>query len=75
MVVNAEIETMRKKVGRPSKGGPGTMLQPRFDDDFIAALDNWRREQPDMPSRTESLRRLTALALEAEAAKKKGRGK
>ena len=51
------------------------MLQPRFDDDFIAALDNWRREQPDMPSRTESLRRLTALALEAEAAKKKGRGK
>lgn len=77
MTVNAEIEKMSKKVGRPSKGGPGTMLQPRLSDEFLAKLDAWRRLQDDLPSRTEALRRLAethpdVLALDAEA-KKRGR--
>jgi len=35
-----------------------TMLQPRLSDDFLAKLDAWRRQQEDLPSRTEALRRL-----------------
>ena len=73
MVVNVEIVKMKKKVGRPARDAPpGTVLQPRFDDDFLVRIDDWRRDQPDMPSRTEALRRLAALALDAEA-KKRGR--
>jgi hypothetical protein len=70
MVVNAEIETMKKKVGRPSKGGPGTMLQPRLSDEFLEKLDDWRRQQPDLPSRTEALRRLVEQALSSKGGKK-----
>jgi hypothetical protein len=65
MVVNAEIVNMKKKVGRPSKGDPRTMLQPRLSDEFLAKLDGWRREQEDLPSRTEALRRLVEKALSA----------
>jgi hypothetical protein len=34
--------------------------------DLIALLDEWRRHQPDLPTRTEALRRLVARALDAE---------
>jgi hypothetical protein len=37
----------------------------RVDDDFIAMIDNWRRQQPDFPNRTESVRRLVEQALAA----------
>ncbi len=30
----------------------------------IAALDDWRRRQSDLPSRSEALRRMMALALQ-----------
>jgi hypothetical protein len=45
----------------------------RVDDDFIAKIDNWRRQQPDFPNRTESVRRLVEQAL--ETAPKRGRTK
>jgi hypothetical protein len=32
---------------------------------FIASLDNWRREQSDLPSRPEAIRRLIELGLKA----------
>lgn len=70
---------MQKKVGRPSKGGPGTLLQSRWSPEQLARLDNWRRKQPDLPSRTEAIRRIAEKifedeeAAEAEAAKKKGK--
>ena len=33
----------------------------------LRALDEWRRRQADMPSRSETVRRLLAAALEKEA--------
>lgn len=29
----------------------------------VAAIDDWRRAQPDLPGRSEALRRLLALGL------------
>lgn len=31
----------------------------------VAAVDDWRRKQPDLPSRSEAIRRLVAVALKA----------
>jgi hypothetical protein len=47
----------------------------RVSPTFIKEIDEWRRQQPDLPSRNEAIFRLTAIALEAEANKKKWRGK
>ncbi len=34
-----------------------------FDDEMISALDAWRREQEDLPSRSEAVRRLVTSEL------------
>ena len=39
----------------------------------LAVLDQWRREQKDLPSRGEAVRRLIELGLKASAAVKKTR--
>jgi hypothetical protein len=33
----------------------------------VAAIDAWRRKQPDLPSRSEAIRRLVELGLKAKA--------
>lgn len=40
-------------------------MQMRVSDDFLKAVDDWRRAQPDIPSRTESIRRLVHSGLAA----------
>jgi hypothetical protein len=40
-----------------------TKLLIGFDDDAIQSIDDWRREQADLPNRSESVRRLVAIAL------------
>jgi hypothetical protein len=42
-----------------------TKLLIGFDDGAIKAIDDWRRQQEDLPNRSESVRRLVALALGA----------
>jgi hypothetical protein len=37
----------------------------RFTVDQLAAVDAWRREQPDLPSRSEAIRRLVERGLKA----------
>jgi hypothetical protein len=39
------------------------MISTRVQPDMLKRLDAWRREQPDLPSRPEALRRLADLAL------------
>jgi hypothetical protein len=52
----------KKKPGRPATGQiPGRSI--RLPPEIWAAIDDWRREQPDIPTRTESIRRLLAKAL------------
>jgi hypothetical protein len=66
-------ETMKPVKKRSTE--TGTPVQVRLQPEPLDAVDEWRRQQPDLPNRAEALRRLTTLALEAEAAKKKSRGK
>jgi hypothetical protein len=37
----------------------------------VAAIDRWRREQTDLPSRSEAIRRLTETGLRATSGKNK----
>ena len=34
---------------------------------LVGAVDQWRRSQPDLPSRSESIRRLIQIALQGTA--------
>jgi hypothetical protein len=40
-----------------------------FDDDQLAAIDEWRRKQPDLPTRSEAIRRIVAGAVGAKRVK------
>ena len=33
----------------------------------VAAIDEWRRKNPDLPSRSEAIRRLVELGLKAKS--------
>jgi hypothetical protein len=40
-----------------------TKLLIGFDDAAVRAIDDWRRQQEDLPNRSESVRRLVTAAL------------
>jgi hypothetical protein len=46
-------------------------FEMRFDPEMLSRIDQWRRDQPDIPPREESIRRLLEQAL--AGAKPKGR--
>jgi hypothetical protein len=56
---SGEAANSRKK--RPEQ--TGTMVSTRVQPEMLKRLDAWRREQPDLPSRPEALRRLAEEAL------------
>ncbi len=41
------------------------VFQMRATAEFLRRIDDWRRTQPDLPSRAEAVRRLTELGLTA----------
>lgn len=38
-------------------------FQMRVSPEFFRKVDEWRRQQPDLPNRSEAIRRLVELAL------------
>lgn len=59
----ASISNVEKsKKGRPTVDS--TAVTMRVSDQLIRKIDDWRREQPDMPIRTEAIRRLVEKALD-----------
>jgi hypothetical protein len=38
----------------------------RIPAEFLKAVDNWRRHQPDLPGRSEAIRRLVEIGLKAK---------
>jgi hypothetical protein len=47
-------------------------LQMRVSADFLRTIDDWRRKQPDLPSRTEAIRRLIERGVKAPVKLDKG---
>ena len=70
MEVNTKMTAMKKKVGRPTGVVQTHQLQTRVSAEFLAKLDEWRRAQPDLPSRTEAIRRIVEQAIDAPAPKR-----
>lgn len=48
----------------------GQTFQMRADDDFLELVDEWRRMEPDMPSRAEAIRRLCLYAIQMKGKKR-----
>jgi hypothetical protein len=48
---------------KPRASETGTQISVRLQAPELAALDAWRKEQPDLPSRPEAIRRLVAQVL------------
>jgi hypothetical protein len=56
------MEVNSDSMAKKSKGKvQDRPLLMRVNDQFIATVDEWRRKQPDLPSRTEAIRRLVEL--------------
>jgi len=49
-------------------------FEMRLDADTLKRIDEWRRFEPDLPSRAEAIRRLVNQALDQEAAQPMRRG-
>jgi ribosome-binding protein aMBF1 (putative translation factor) len=62
-------------MGRPPGRIQDRPFQMRLSGEFLERLDDWRRKQPDAPSRAEAMRRFTASMLQIfdHAPGKKGR--
>jgi hypothetical protein len=61
----ATVSVTKKPIGRP-RTGIGTQIGMRWQEPILADIDDWRRHQPDLPSRTEAIRRLVELGLKAK---------
>lgn len=61
----AKIHKVGKKTGRPVSTGAGLIapLAVRLPPALVGEIENWRRRQPQIPSRNEAIRRLLELAL------------
>lgn len=50
-----------------AKPNHGTPIQIRLQRTLLEALESWRREQENIPSRPEAIRQLLRLSLFADA--------
>lgn len=62
--VNTKYTQREKKArGRPVGLIHDRILNMRVNQAFLAKIDDWRRKQPDLPHRSEAIRRLVESAL------------
>lgn len=45
----------------------GTLVGTRFQADLLEAIDGWRKDQADLPTRPEAVRRLVELGMSCGA--------
>jgi len=60
---------MLQAMVRPTEDRKSTTIQMRVSDEFLRLVDDWRRTQPDIPSRSEAIRRLVEAGVHALARK------
>jgi hypothetical protein len=58
----SDNKTNKTKMGRLATG-IGTLIGHRWHEPDLAAIDEWRRRQDDLPSRSEAIRRLAEPGL------------
>jgi hypothetical protein len=58
------------KSHKPRPKGTGEPVMVRLQPELAAPLDDWRRQQQDLPSRAEAIRRLVELGLKAKGGKR-----
>lgn len=58
----------RERAGMPER--KPTRFEIRLPPELGDAIDDWRRQQPDLPSRAEAARRLIELGLAAPATRR-----
>lgn len=63
-------DNIKAKRGRPKTTGVGLLIGLRWHQPELDEIDDWRREEKDMPSRAEALRRLVKLGLSVKRSKK-----
>lgn len=57
------IPVNAKKAGRPPGRDFPVAVQLRLTEAQAVAIDDWRRQEPDLPSRSEAIRRLVEFAI------------
>jgi hypothetical protein len=60
------IIKVNTNMGRPSGRIQKNVLQMRVSDDFLRAIDRWRRQQKPPLPRSKAIRQLVELALKAK---------
>jgi hypothetical protein len=56
---------IKKGRGRPASG-IGIQIGTRWSPETVRLVDDWRRKEPDLPNRSEAIRRLVELGLKAK---------
>lgn len=56
-------ETLQPKKRGPKPTGIGTPIQVRLQPETLAAVDEWRKNQAELPSRPGAIRKLIELGL------------
>ena len=69
--MTSQEKRLAKKRGRPATGR-GTTIGVRCQDEMLVAVDEWRRRQPDIPTRATAIRRLAEIGLTATPKQKRG---
>lgn len=55
---------------KPRAKGTGEPVLVRLQPELMGLIDDWRRQQADLPSRAEAIRRLVELGLKAKAGRR-----
>jgi hypothetical protein len=64
-IMAKSIPVTKKSKGRP-KSGIGTQIGMRWHEPVLKEIDNWRRQQADIPDRPQAIRRLVELGLKVK---------
>jgi hypothetical protein len=63
--MTSRINSIKKSRGRPPVESEAVTV--RMATDALREIDDWRREQEDLPGRPEAIRRLVERGLKAKA--------
>ena len=55
-------KNQKKGRGRPVGRTQDRPYQMRVNDEFLGMVDEWRRQQPDIPTRAVAIRRMVEIA-------------